>query len=63
MAIGLRSTSQLPDNLKSPGFPQRINRQNRNMAAVPPASVADSWVDNPNVDNFNIRTKAGQEIF
>ena len=23
------------------------------MAAVPPAPAADSWVDNPNVGNFN----------
>ena len=33
------------------------------MAAVPPAPAADSWVDNPNVGNFNPGTKSGQEIF
>ena len=33
------------------------------MAAVPPAPAADSWVDNTNVGNFNLGTKAGQEIF
>ena len=33
------------------------------MAAVPLAPAADSWVDNPNVGNFNPGTKAGQEIF
>ena len=33
------------------------------MAAVPPAPAADSWVDNPNVGNFNPGKKEGQEIF
>ena len=33
------------------------------MAAVPPAPVAHSWVDIPNVGNFNLGSKAGQEIF
>ena len=33
------------------------------LAAVPPDPVAESWVDNPNVGNFNPGTKAGQEIF
>ena len=33
------------------------------MAAVPPAPVVDSWVDNPNVGNFNPGTKAGQASF
>ena len=32
------------------------------MAAVPPALAADSWVDNPNVGNFNPGTKSGQAI-
>ena len=32
------------------------------MAAVPTAPAADSWVDNPNVGNFNPVTKAGQRI-
>ena len=33
------------------------------MVAVPPALAAESWVDNPNVDNLNPGTKSGQEIF
>ena len=33
------------------------------MAAVPPVPVADSWVDNTNVGNFNPDTKSGEEIF
>ena len=33
------------------------------MAAEPPSPAADSWVDNPNVGNFNTGTKSGQEIF
>ena len=32
------------------------------MTSVPPAPAADSWVDNPNVGNFNPVTKAGQAI-
>ena len=56
-------TSQLPDNFLLQDFPQRINQQNRNMKAVPPALEADSWVDNPNFGNFNPGTKAGQVIF
>ena len=63
MASGLISASRLPENFHFPYFPQRINRQNRNMEAVPPAPAADSWVDNPNVINFNTRTKSGQAIF
>ena len=33
------------------------------MAAVTPSPAANSWVDNPNVGNFNQGTKLGQEIF
>ena len=33
------------------------------MAAVPPAPVAYSWDDNPNVGNFNPVTKSGHAIF
>ena len=33
------------------------------MAAVPPAPEAESWVDNPNVGNFNSGKKVGQVIF
>ena len=33
------------------------------MAAVPPALAQDSWVDNPNVGNFNTGTKEGHPIF
>ena len=62
MASGLISTSQLPENFQFPDFPQKINRKNRNMAAVPPAPEADSWFDNPNVGNFNPGTKSGQAI-
>ena len=32
------------------------------MLAVPPDPTADSWVDNPDVGNFNPGTKAGQAI-
>ena len=32
-------------------------------AAVPPASAAEIWVDNPNFGNLNPGTKAGQKIF
>ena len=60
---GLILTSGLPENFQFPDFPQQINRQNRNMAAVPPAPATDSWVDNPNVGHFNKGTKSGQEIF
>ena len=62
MTSGLRLTSSLPKNFQFPYFPQQINRQNRNMSEVPPALAADSWVDNPNVGNFNPGTKAGQAI-
>ena len=63
MESGLRPASRLPDNFKFPDFPPQINRQNRNMAAVPPAPTADSWVDKPNVGNFNTGIKVGQAIF
>ena len=63
MESGLRLNSQLPGNFQFPYFPHQINRQNRNMAAPPPAQAADSWVDNPNFVNFNPGTKAGQSIF
>ena len=33
------------------------------MVAVPLAQAAESWVDNPNVGNFNPGKKSGQEIF
>ena len=33
------------------------------MVAGPTAPAADSWVDNPNVGNFNPGKKAGQAIF
>ena len=33
------------------------------MEALPPAPAAVSWVDNPNVGNFNPGKKAGQAIF
>ena len=33
------------------------------MAEVPPAPATDSWVNNPNVGNFNPGTKSGQAIF
>ena len=63
MASGFISTSQLPENFNFTDFPQQINQQNRNMAAVPPSPVVDSWVDNPNVGKFNPGTEAGQAIF
>ena len=33
------------------------------MSEVPLALAADSWVDNPNVGNFNPGKKSGQYIF
>ena len=56
-ASGLILTSRLLEDFQFPDFPQRINRQNRNMAVVPPAPAADSWVGNSNVGNFNPGTK------
>ena len=32
-------------------------------AAVPPASAAETWVDNLNVCNFNPGKKSGQAVF
>ena len=63
MASGFRSTSRLQENFQFTDFPQQINRQNRNMAAVPPAPSAEIWVDNPNVGNLNTGTKPRQEFF